>query len=196
MKRLGLVLLLGLVACGGRVEDASTDPTSSGSVPTATPTGTTAPVPPSPGSPGDPTPPPTPPKTPTPTTNKVLTAQAMPGGRDHLMIFAADSSADTCVRIHLAYPSGKPEYGNVVTPKEWGAESIFRSTGAKTCAPGKQPPTSAAERATDAKGNITFGPIATFVYPCTIDVHVAALFAKNPTLEQLDGDKIEVEGCQ
>jgi hypothetical protein len=198
MKRLGLFLLLGLAACGGKVEEGSTDPTSSGSVPTATPTPTTTSVPPSPGSPGspgDPTPP-SPPKDPAPVSKKVITAQALPGGRDHLMIFAADESADSCVRIHLAYPSGKPEYGSVVTPTEWGTENVVRQKGAKTCAPGKPSAASAADRATDAKGNITFGPIATYVYPCTIDVHVAAIFTNNPTVEQIDGDKIAVEGCQ
>lgn len=202
MKRLGVdlglalfALLLGLVSCGGKIEDVSSDGTSSGSVPTATPTGTTTSVPPSPGAPGQPTPTPTPPKDPTPASKKVFTAQAMPGGRDHLMIFAADAIADSCIRIHLAYPSGRTDYENVlINAKEWGVEEISRSPGAKRCGPGRQPP--AAEAATDAKGNISFGPIATSVYPCTIDVHVTALFANKPTTEQIDGDKIAVEGCK
>lgn len=194
MKRLGLFLLLVLAACGGKIEDVSSDGTSSGSVPTASPTGTSTSVPPSPGSPGQPTPAPAPPKDPTPSTKKI-SAQAMPGGRDHLLIFAADPVADSCVRIHLAYPSSKTEYENVlVDAKEWGVEDISRAPGANRCGPGRQPP--AAEEATNAKGNVSFGPIATYVYPCTVDVHVSATFGGKPNVEQIDGDKIPVDGCQ
>jgi hypothetical protein len=194
MKRFALVL--GLMACGGKIEETSTDPTTAGA-PTPTTTATT--VPPSPGSPGDPgAPTPLPPKDPTPGSQKVFTAQAQPGGRDHLMIFAADHVADSCIRIHLALPAGtkgpNDPFVNVVTPKEWGVEDMSRSPGAKRCGPGRQPPS--AEEADGAKGTITFGPVATFVYPCTVDVHLAAVFASSPTVEQLDGDKIAVSGCQ
>jgi hypothetical protein len=193
MKR--FALLLGLAACGGKIEEGSIDPTTVGGGPSPTATGTS--VPPSAPSPGQPTPTPTPPKDPAPGGKKTFTAQAMPGGRDHLMIFAADAVADSCVRVHLAYPSGiRPgdPYSNVVVPKEWGVEDISRSPGAKRCGPGRQPPS--AERSDDAKGTITFGPVATYLYPCTIDVHLSAVFANKPTIEQLDGDKIVVEGCQ
>jgi hypothetical protein len=191
MKRIFLMVLLALSACGGKIEDVSSGSGTSG-VPGASPTGTGTTVPPSAPSPGQSTP--TPPKDPSPASKKVITAQAMPGGRDHLMIFAADEKADTCVRIHLAYPSGSGEYESVLAPPEWGVEDVSRSPGAKRCSPGRQPP--AAERAPDAKGTITFGPVATYLYPCTIDVHVSAMFSANPTIEQIDGDKIAVEGCQ
>lgn len=197
MKRFALVLVLGLAACGGKIEDGSNDPTSSSGGGSTTPTGTTTSVPPSPGSPGQPTPTPTPPKDPTPGGAKTFTAQAVPGGRDHLMIFAADPVADSCIRVHLAFPASKAPgtpFASVVTPTEWGVEDISRSPGAKRCGPGKQPPS--AERSDDAKGTITFGPIASSVYPCTVDVHLGAVFANKPTVEQLDGDKIAVGGCQ
>src|SRR5205085_8848755 len=107
--------------------------------------------------------------------------------------FAADPIADSCVRVILVTPAIKSAFANILTPKEWVVQSITRSPGANRCGPGKQPP--AAEDATDAKGTITFGATPSF-YPCSIDVHVAALFKASPTLEQLDGDKIAVEGCQ
>ena len=193
MKRLALLLFV-VAACGGKIEEGSTDPATIGQ---PTPTATTTSVPPSPGSPGDPgaPTPAQPPKDPAPSTPKALSAVAQPGGRDHLMVYAADGSNDTCIRIHLAFPSGKSQYPNViVNTKEWGVEGISRSPGAKRCGPGKQPP--AAEDATDAKGNVTFGPIGLYVYPCTIDVHMTALFSGKPTAESIDGDKIAVEGCK
>lgn len=197
MKRLALLVVAAsfAAACGGKIEDVSTDPTAGSQT---SPTATTTSVPPSPGSPGDPGAPtqaPPPPTGPTPSTPKTITAVAQPGGRDHLMVFAADGSNDTCIRIHLAFPSGKSQYPNViVNTKEWGVESITRTPGAKRCGPGKQPP--AAEDATDAKGNVDFGPIGLYVYPCTIGVHVSAIFGGKPNVEQIDGDKIAVEGCK
>jgi hypothetical protein len=190
MKR--ALALVCLIACGGKIEEVSS---SSGGGTTPTPTGTTTSVPPSPPLPGEPTatPAPTPPKDPTPTSKKVLTAQAVPGGRDHLMIFAADPAADSCIRLHLAYPSSVSQFPNVVVPKEWGVEQISRSPGAKRCGPGKQPP--AAEEANDAKGSVAWvAPSGTF-YPCSIDVHVSAIFGVSPMIEQIDGDKIAVDGC-
>lgn len=195
MKRSALLLFVApmVAACGGKIEDVSSDPTT-GSQPT--PTTTTTAIPPSPGSPGAPgAPTQTPPKDPSPTSIKTLTAVAQPGGRDHVMVFAADGANDTCIRIHLAFPSGRSQYPSiVVNTKEWGVEGITRSPGAKRCGPGKQPP--AAEDATDAKGNIDLGAIGLYVYPCTIDVHVAATFGGKPTLERIDGDEIAVEGCK
>lgn len=194
MKRIALVLaLVASVGCGGKVEEV-TDTAGGGSSGSPAPTTTTTAVPPPLPSPGQPTPLPPPPKDPSP--SKKLSAQAMPGGLDHLVIFAADATADSCVRIHMTSPfSASPSspYQNVLTPKEWGIRGISRSPGAKRCGPGKQPP--AAEEATDAKGNITFAPTSS-VYPCSIDVHVVALFGSSPTTEEVDGDKIAVEGCQ
>ena len=193
MTRPSLALVLVLAACGGKIEEVSSNPTT-GTTPAPTATGTS--VPPSPGSPGQPAPTPPPPKDPTPTSKKVLTAHAQAGGRDHLMLYAADFGADSCVRIHLAYPSNRgpnAPYANVATPKEWGVEDISRSPGAKRCGPGKQPP--AAEQADDAKGDVSWTPPSGTFYPCTVDVHVVAVFADSPTVEQIDGDKIAVEGC-
>lgn len=195
MKRFAIPLVL-LASCGGKVEEVSSDPTTGT---TTAPTATGTSVPPSPGAPGQPTPTPVPPppKDPTPGSKKVLTAQAVPGGRDHLMIFAADPAADSCVRVHLAFPSSgtgpNDPYANVVTPKEWAVEDISRSPGAKRCGPGKQPP--AAERSDGAKGTISWAPPSGTFYPCSIDVHVVAAFANSPTVEQIDGDNVAVDGC-
>jgi hypothetical protein len=186
MKRFALLFVL--AACGGKIEEGSTDPTAVGQ-----PTPTTTSVPPSPGSPGAPTPGPTPPSAPSPTSSKTFTAEAAPGGRDHLIVFAADASADSCIRIHLASPASKSAYPNVVTPTEWGIDNITRSPGASRCGPGRQPP--AAEQATDAKGTISFAPTKG-VYPCSVDVHVVASFGGKPTTEPLDHDQIAVEGCK
>jgi hypothetical protein len=193
-----LALVIACGACGGKVEEGSTDPTTaSGGTPS--PTATTTTSPPSPGSPGTPPPPtPIPPKDPTPASTKVITAVAQPGGLDHILIYAADAVADSCITVHLASPFGTPSandpYVGVMTAPDWGVRGISRSPGAKRCGPGKQPP--AAEESTGAKGTITFGPTgASSLYPCTVEVHVSALFSANPTLEQLDGSKIVVDGA-
>jgi hypothetical protein len=186
MKRAALLIVL--ASCGGKIEEVGTSPAPT-TVPTPTVTGTS--VPPSPPSTG-PTPT-TPPKDPSPTSTKVLTAQAVPGGRDHLMIFAADPVADSCIRVHLASPAASPQYPNVVTPKAWGVEDIARAPGAKRCGPGKQPP--AAEQATDAKGEVSWVATSGAAYPCSINVFVTALFTDQPSVETIDGQKITVDGC-
>lgn len=193
MKR--AFLLLALAACGGKIEEVSTGTSTSSGAPAPTTTPTTTSVPPSPG----PTPTPVPPKDPTPTPSgtKLVTAQAQPGGLDHLFVFAADKKADSCIRIHLTNPFGaspSDPYAGVVAPAGWGVRNITRSPGANRCGPGKQPP--AAEEADAAKGNVSFTVASGAVYPCTISVHVSALFAENPTVEQIDDDVVAVAGCQ
>lgn len=194
MKRITSIALVVLAACGGKIEDSAvTDGTSSsgGASPSPTATGTSTWVPPSPGQPG-PTPTPPPPR-PNPASQKIITAQAQLGGLDRIAVFAADPAADSCVRIELVSPGYKGDYPNVLTPKPWTVQQITRSPGANRCGGGKQPP--AAEDADDAKGSISFAS-KQGSFPCSIDVHVSAIFADKPTLEQIDGDKIAVAGCK
>ncbi len=184
---LGVVLVVSCASCGGKVLSDTTSGssgTTSGSPPTATITfpspGNGTPPPPSTGpTPGRPPPP-------IPVT---YTAQALPGGLDHIEIFKADFVNDRCVHLHLASPTDTTPFPDIVAPATWTVRSADRSSGASDCnfKSGRTPTSSAA-----GKGEVTWLPTAQ-VYPCALDLDVT-LVAPDGTVDTMTSKNVAVIG--
>jgi hypothetical protein len=72
---------------------------------------------------------------------------------------------------------------------------IARGPGAEACSKGKQTEPVDFGQAS-SKGTISWDPLKAQAVPCSIDVHVHAIFRGSPNVEQLDGNNIAVENCQ
>lgn len=150
---------------------------------------------PSPGN--DAPPPPTAGPTPTkpPPDSGDYSAQAWPGGLDHIDIFKADFATDTCFRIHLATPvdTVAPQFRMVATPAGWGVTIADRSAGAGLCSRDKRGSVQA--QATIGQGFVSWPPTGGKVFPCWLDVKMALAFPDGTTATMERSAVDVIGGC-
>jgi hypothetical protein len=146
-------------------------------------------------SPGNETPPP---PTAGPTPSKpppdggVYTAQAWPGGLDHIDVFKADLATDTCVHIHLVTPAGPAgPLANISTPSGWAVTIADRSAGASSCSRDKR--SNVVVQATGAKGFVSWPPTGGKVFPCWLDLNIGLAFPDG-TSETMTRSAVDVIG--
>lgn len=111
-----------------------------------------------------------------------------------MFVVKADFQRDTCVRLHLTSPSNvsSPPFEAVATPSGWGLRTATRTAGAKECL-SENFPSSPGSEATSANGSIKGGPAPGGVYPCTLAVDAAFLFAGGAETFKVSG--LSVAGC-
>jgi hypothetical protein len=172
MKRMTLFVVLGIAACGGRVDAIGTDPSAgAGGTASANPPETST------GDPGS---------------SEVLYAIA---SDNQVFLFARDTSG-ACVRMRLSPPNDWSSLPTVTVSEGWHVIDITRWRRAGECSSDMNGFPD--EAATQATGEISWTP---YVWgnsssPCVIDVHVAAVFDVRPEVEPLDADKVEVRNCK
>ena len=123
------------------------------------------------------------------------TAHAWAGGLDHLAVFKADFTANTCVHLRLAspqQPSASGALAGLKAPATWSVTGGDRTSDASTCKANAPRPDGIP--AVDGKGLVTWDS-GTNVLPCTLSIHAAVFFEKLKLTEQLDADEIPVDGC-
>lgn len=202
MKRLLAVGFVGVViaGCGGAVENTSSSGGSSGASSSSSSSSSSSggssstsggPIAEPPPSPPPPTPTGEPPPGGPPAAYK---AWAQPGGLDHLFVAKADFQRDTCVMLHLTSPStvSSPPFQAVATPSGWGLRTATWTSGAKECLV-EGAPMGPGSEATSAKGSIQGAPAPGGVYPCTLAIDAAFLFAAGAETFKVAG--LTVSGC-
>lgn len=177
-------------ACGGKVV---TDGSSSGASGTGAPTSTI--TFPSPGNdtPPSPTSGPSPGRPPSPDGAR-YTAQAWPGGLDHVEIFKADVARDLCVHLHLAYTNAEPGTGRfpgMKVPPGWSVQSADKSRGARSCGFGERKGETTAAR--DVSGSVSWPATSGRLFPCWLDVDATLAFPDGTT-ETMASYAVDVVG--
>lgn len=127
----------------------------------------------------------------------VYTSHAWFGGLDHIMIYRADVTNNTCLVLALARPYS--ETFGLSLPSEWGVQNAMITDSAADCS-GTGPGGKIVQAASGSGAVLFYTPDGGF-FPCTLDVHAAFKFDQPPAwvqpVETMDAYAVVVEGgCQ
>jgi hypothetical protein len=130
--------------------------------------------------------------------NAVYTADAYPGGLDHLLFKKADPVRNICVQLHMAAPHANAPGFAFTLPAMWGIASARVTDKASDCDapwPGGGANTVSAD---GGQGVVSFTVPPGGYFPCDLSVHATLVFPAGPAWvpvqEPLDADMVPITG--